>query len=114
MTETPPPPATSLSFAAVERAPLLVQQVRASISSQAARVRERVAQFIPRPDLVGKLEAALREAQGGLLRLEGAVGSGVTTLLCQFATASPAALWLGDDDGGLGGAGALRAAHRPG
>src|SRR5215211_8069254 len=62
----------------------------------------RQAHYIARPTLFKSLDERIRATSGGLIALEGRLGSGTTALLCHLAATRPYAFWLPEDDGGHG------------
>jgi hypothetical protein len=90
------------AMAAVAQNPQLFAQVDSAIAAQEYRFVERTTHAVPRPDQIAAIEEALASVSGGVIAIEGAPGSGITTLLCQFAASHPSALWLPSDDAGLG------------
>jgi hypothetical protein len=86
------------ALAALAAFPALHAQIGGSIAAQARRIAERQAHYIDRPTLLKSLDERIRAINGGLIALEGAPGSGTTTLLCHLAATRPYAFWLPEDD----------------
>src|SRR3954463_14380268 len=95
------PNTTPPALAALSTFPHLPEQIARSLVTQAHRIAERTAHFIPRPTVLRSLDERIR-AGGGLITLEGVPGSGTTALLCHLAATRPYAFWLPDDDAGAG------------
>ncbi len=93
---------TIAALVAVARNQQLYAQVAPAITAQEHRLLERTSNAVPRPDQIAAIESAIKSVNGGVIAIEGAPGTGVTTLLCQFAASHPSALWLPSDDAGLG------------
>lgn len=102
MADTSPSAALPPALVATAQIPLLWQQARASLDRQAARIHERTAQFTGRHALLAEIERVAASLGQGLIRIEGLVGSGVTSTLCQFAQTRPSVIWLAEDDAGQG------------
>ena len=90
--------------AALNEYPVLWRQAGQSLRRQLARVEERARRFAGRGDALAALRRALLTTTSGLITVEGAAGSGVTSLLCRVITDTPCAFWVQDDDGGDGAA----------
>lgn len=99
---------TPQAFAALDAFPAVRSAVEVSLRRQAARLTAALARYQERPRILGALEAALVDPQGGLVVLEGPPGSGVTSLLGALAARRPLPLWLAQA-GGPGGPVALYA-----
>jgi tetratricopeptide (TPR) repeat protein len=90
------------ALAALAAFPALHAQVGHSVAAQARRIAERQAHYIGRPTLLKSLDERIHATNGGLIALEGAPGSGTTTLLCHLAATRPYAFWLPEDAAGDG------------
>ncbi|MFV9503633.1 MAG: hypothetical protein AB4911_03620 [Oscillochloridaceae bacterium umkhey_bin13] len=82
------------AFAALEPFPALRSAVGPSLRAQAARTYAVLAHIQLRPRLLATLEAALQQAHGGLVVLEGPPGSGVSSLIDALAARNAMPLWL--------------------
>jgi hypothetical protein len=92
------------ALVALQATELLATQTGDSTARQAHRVAERLANWIPRPEVLAALEHAIRTAGHGLILLEAPPGSGATTLLCHMAVTRPYPFWLPQEDAaGLAG-----------
>lgn len=100
-------PAATLppAVAALKNYPILWQQVEAGMRAQVERIAERQARFMPPQRSLEMLDDAIASLDGGLISLEGAPGSGVTSLLCHLAASRAYAFWMCEDDAGQGMAG---------
>src|SRR5215213_2808175 len=110
------PNSTPPALAALAALPHLHERAGRSVAAQARRIAERQAHYIPRPALLKSLDERIRTTGGGLIALEGALGSGTTALLCHLAARRPYAFWLPEDDAGDGVAALyaqLLALHQP-
>src|SRR4051812_24577024 len=96
------PNAIPPALTALAAFPALHEQVGRSVAAQARRIAERQAHYIGRLVLLKSLDERIHATGGGLIALEGAPGSGVTTLLCHLAATRPYAFWLPTDDAGEG------------
>lgn len=94
----PVPPAV----AALQRMPLLLQTVQASIHAQVALIQRTAPAFTGQRLPLTRLEVALQSQQSGVVRLEGTPGSGITTLLAHLASTRPMPFWFADADQGNG------------
>jgi tetratricopeptide (TPR) repeat protein len=95
---------TPPSLAALEHYPWLRASIQQSITHQLARIHERTTRFVGRSATLAQLGDLIRTAHRGLVTLEGAAGSGVTTLLAYLAATHPVAFWFYDDDARQGAA----------
>lgn len=86
------------SVAALQRMPLLLQTVQASIHAQVALIQRTAPAFTGQRLPLTRLEVALQSQQSGVVRLEGTPGSGVTTLLAHLASTRPMPFWFADAD----------------
>ncbi len=107
MTETDqtahqPPETVPPSVAALQRMPLLLQTVQASIHAQVALIQRTAPAFSGQRLPLTRLEVALQSQQAGVVLLEGTPGSGVTTLLAHLASTRPMPFWFTDADQGNG------------
>src|SRR6266508_4418858 len=73
-----------------------------ALVAQSARIAERTAHLVARPNILRSLDEQIAAIHSGLIRLAGPAGSGVTTLLCWLAATRPYAFWLPEDDAGMG------------
>jgi hypothetical protein len=94
--------ATPPALAALAAFPHLQDQAGRWLAAQSRRIAERTAHFVPRPALLKTLDDRILALSGGLIALEGALGSGTTALLCHLAATRPYAFWLPEDDAGAG------------
>lgn len=103
------------AFAALEALPALRASVEPSLRRQAARAAACLSRFCERPAAFAAITAVLAAHRQGCILLEGAPGSGVTSLLTALAARNPHPLWLSDDAGdGMSALYAqLVALHRP-
>src|SRR5512145_1008010 len=90
------------ALAALAAFPHLQEQTSCALEQQSRRIAERLAHFIPRPALIAALDKQIGAASGGLVMLEGLLGSGTTSLLCHMAATRPYVFWLPEDDAGMG------------
>ncbi|RRR73259.1 MAG: hypothetical protein EI684_09080 [Candidatus Viridilinea halotolerans] len=107
---------TPRAFTALEPFPALRADVGPALRRQAAQVTAALARYQERPRLQAALEAALAETRGGLIALEGPLGSGVSSLIAALSTRLPLPLWLATISGPPGLAALyaqLAAFHRP-
>ncbi|WP_129631561.1 hypothetical protein [Candidatus Oscillochloris fontis] len=86
------------AFAALESFPALHAEVAPTLQRQAARAVAALSRALPRPTLLESLQHACADPAGGLVVLEGAPGTGVTSLLVALAAQQPFPLWLADDE----------------
>ncbi|EFO78992.1 hypothetical protein OSCT_3153 [Oscillochloris trichoides DG-6] len=86
------------AFAALEAFPALHAEVAPALQRQAARAVATLAHALPRPELLDHLHQACSDPAGGLVVVEGAPGTGVTSLLVALAARYPFPLWLADAD----------------
>lgn len=93
---------TPAAFTAIDAFPTLQRQVGAAVAAQRARVAERLATFVPRPDVLAAVDACLQRADSGVVALRGEPGMGATSMLCSLAATRPCLLWLPGDDAGGG------------
>jgi hypothetical protein len=94
--------ATPPALAALAAFPHLQEQAGRWLAAQSRLIAERTTHFIPRPALLKTLDERVLALSGGLIALEGALGSGTTALLCHLAATRPYAFWLPEDDAGAG------------
>ncbi len=86
------------AFAALEGLPALQAEVAPALQRQAARAVATLTHVLPRPLLLDRLLQACTDPAGGLVVVEGAPGTGVTSLLVALAAQYPFPLWLADDE----------------
>lgn len=89
-------PHAPLAFAALDAFPALRASVAADLRRQAARAQAHLVHFQERPHLLAELEAALGDGPGGLVVVEGAPGSGVSSVLAALAARRPLPIWLAE------------------
>jgi hypothetical protein len=87
---------------AVDAYPHLRRQVADALQSQARRIAERTAHYIPRTAVIKALDQRIQAASGRLIALQGSPGSGTTALLCYLAATRGYPIWLPEDDAGAG------------
>jgi len=93
-----PPPALS----ALAAFPQLQAPCAPALAAQSARIAERTAYLVARPNILRSLDEQIGAIDRGLITLAGPTGSGATTLLCWLAATRPYAFWLPEDDAGMG------------
>jgi len=96
------PNTTPPALSALSAFPQLEGPCAPALAAQSARIAERTAHIVVRPNILRLLDEQIGATTGGLITLVGPAGSGVTTLLCWLAATRPYAFWLPEDDAGLG------------
>ncbi len=90
------------SLTALRAYPLLWESVQHSINHQTALIYAHESSFTRRQSTLDVIQQLIRHREGGLVAIEGAAGSGVTSLLAHLAATLPVAFWFADADDGQG------------
>ena len=80
----------------------LQDSVAESLSAQRLHIQKHAARFQGQQKLLTHVQAILHAHRSGLIALQGAPGSGVTSLLAHLVSTHPYAFWLQDEDAGQG------------
>src|SRR5215211_4379625 len=96
------PNTTLPALSALAAFPQLQAPCAPALAAQSARIAERTAHIVARPNILRLLDERIGAIDSGLIALAGPSGSGVTTLLCWLAATRPYAFWLPEDDAGMG------------
>jgi len=96
------PNTTPPALSALAAFPQLQAPCAPALATQFARIAERTAHLVARPNILRSLDEQIAAIDSGLITLAGPAGSGVTTLLCWLAATRPYAFWLPEDDAGMG------------